>query len=76
MKLTNTVVVSLLVVVQVALRSSEAFAFVPLSQKKNTVTTTSSLHVVREKGQITAPSLASDEETSAIYDKNVQTTYG
>lgn len=60
----------LLVVVAV----SEAFA-PPLSQK-NTPTTSSSLHVVREKGQITAPSSASDDETLAIYDKNVQTTYG
>lgn len=58
---------SLLVVVAV----SEAFA--PLSQKN---TPTTSLFVVREKGQITAPSSASDDETLAIYDKNVQTTYG
>jgi hypothetical protein len=54
---------------------SEAFV-VPLSQKNTNAHTTTSLYVVREKGQITAPSSASDEETSAIYDKNVQTTYG
>jgi predicted neuraminidase len=72
MKLTA---LSLLVVAMASL--SEAFMpHTSLMVHKNKNTPTPALFAVTEKGQLTAPSKASDDETSAIYDKNVQTTYG
>jgi hypothetical protein len=63
----------LLVVASAACLMSEAFVPFTVQTKKNS---RARLFAVTEKGQLTAPSTASDDETSAIYDKNVQTTYG
>jgi len=37
---------------------------------------TTQLSATIEKGTVTAPSKISDDEAKAIYDENVQTTYG